>query len=66
MSYHLLKNWIKKNRPELDTELSNLPVERALAVLNRETGLNVQPHEQIHETCCLFLEALKVKQGNAQ
>lgn len=62
MSYHLLQDWIAKNRPDLDAELSRMPMVKALDVLNRETGLNVQPHEQIAESSRQFLDVLKAKQ----
>lgn len=62
MSFHLLQNWIAKNRPDLDAQLSGMRMEKALDVLNRETGLNIQPHEQIAESSRQFLDALKAKQ----
>lgn len=53
--------WITENRPELDKELAGLPLVQALAVLNRETGLQVPGTANIADSLPLFLEALKKK-----
>ena len=53
--------WITENRPELDKELACLSRVQALAVLNRETGLQVPGDANIADSLTLFLEALKKK-----
>ena len=53
-----LRNWIAENRPQLAAELGPLPLLTALDVLNRETGLNVQPGEHIETTAARFLAVL--------
>lgn len=64
LSQSTLGRWIAEHRPELDKELSGLTHSQALAVLNRETGLQVAGTASIESTMPLFLEALKKKKGD--
>ena len=59
LSQSPLGQWIAEHRPELDAELRPLPLVKALAVLNRETGLQVSGSEEIAKTLPLFLDAFK-------
>ena len=59
LSQSPLGQWIAQHRPELDKELAGLPLVKALAVLNRETGLQVPGTALIENSLPLFLNAFK-------
>jgi len=61
LSQSELGKWISEHRPNLAAELGPLPLKKCLAILNRETGLNISGTEEIRTTLPLFLDALKAK-----
>ena len=52
-----LGQWIAEHRPELAAELGPLHRSQCLAILNRETGLNISGNEEISKTLPIFLAA---------
>lgn len=61
LSQSELGKWISEHRPDLAAELGPRSHQDCLAILNRETGLNISGAEKIRKTLPLFLDALKAK-----
>lgn len=56
---NMLYAWIKEHKPELHTELCQLPMDGVRTRLNAATGLTIGPGDPIESSCAIYLQALK-------
>ena len=54
-----LRGWISRHRPDIEEKIAGRDLMYCLEILNKETGLEIQPYSAIQTTAPIFLKALQ-------